>query len=272
MRTLLPALALTLGLTTPFAFSAELTLPLTPDTLEHWTLDGAAPEELKGEPLTLPAGAQVSRLFTTDTLAVRLTSSPVFARDPADWPVLELGSAALVFARDEGTGYLALALGAEKVVLHPHTIFLNDEGQAKEPITATLRWQGQTVSLETNGQRIDLTAPAQTSLGIAASSGHNQAWSLDLLAVTLHVSDEDLPEALRNSGDHEAAARAVGAVATSRSTTNPDDAFPSSEAATRSTRAEPPPGYRPLEVYTPPSVRTQRTEQIKATIKTLRNQ
>jgi hypothetical protein len=138
----------TFVLATPLAFAAELNLPLTPDTLPYWSLSGAKPGDLSTEPLTLPPGAQVSRIFTTDHAAVQIETSPTFALDAEDWAVLELGSAALVFAREAGTGYLALAVGATEVILHPHTIPLNDEGRASEPVSATLLWQGRRVSLD----------------------------------------------------------------------------------------------------------------------------
>jgi hypothetical protein len=261
----------TLVFATPLAFAAELILPLTPETLPYWSLSGAKHADFSTEPLTLPPGVQISRVFTTDHAAIRIETSPTFALDPEDWAVLELGPAALVFARDAGTGYLALAVGATEVILHPHTIPLNDEGRASEPVSATLLWQGRRVSLDLGGQRIELEASVPEELAVSASSGLHTPWALERLAVVLPVSDEDLPPGVRNAGDDEAAARASGLVEHRSAADSGDTASAAVETSDSARNAKaPPPGYRPLEVYTPPSVRTQRAAQIEAAVKALR--
>lgn len=262
-----PLLLAALAFAIPSTFGAELNLPLTPETLPYWSLSGAKRADLATTPLTLPPGAQVSRVFTTDRLGVRIETAPIFALDPEDWAVLEVGEAALVFARDGDTGYLALTVGTAEVALHPRTVPLAEEGGAAVSVKATLQWQADQVSLEVDGERIDLPVPPPQQLAVTVSSGKKAPWPFDRLSVVLPINDQDLPHGLRDGDDPEATARASGLVApkTARDAVGMDAATPGAGEGARDANAVPS-DYRPLEIYTPPAVRTQRAEQIKAAV------
>jgi hypothetical protein len=192
--------------------------------------------------------------------------------DPENWAVLEVGEAALIFARDGHTGYFALTVGATEAALHPRTVSLVDGGLTEVPIKASLRWQGNRVSLEVDGQRIDLPAPAPQELTVAVSSGRKTPWSLEHLSIILAIDEQDLPPGFSEGDDSEAAARASGLVSLSSANGAAGTDAATSNTGGRTHRAKAiPADYRPLEIYTPPSVRTKRAEQIKAAVKALRH-
>ncbi len=270
MRSLLITL---LGLIAPLAYAAELSLPLTRDTLDYWSVSGAKPADFTAEPFTLPPGAQVSRAFTTDAVAVRFETQPPFSSDPENWTVIELGSAALVFARDGDAGFLAVMTGPDAAVLHPRTVPLDEAGRPKAAITATLRRHGSGVALEFEGQAVEFEAASQTEVGVSVSSGLEAPWSFSQFTVLLPVTDEELAIAKSRSSDPEAAAKASGLVAALRSSaTSEANAHGGPRAGRSMSEAQVHPAdYRPLEIYTPPAVRAKRVEQVKAALEARRN-
>jgi len=115
------------------SLAAELKLPLTVKTVEYWSLTGARFPEIGQDPLSLPAGAQLQRGFAADRISVELVSRPVFSAAPEDWTVLELGSSALVFAREGNQGALILIVGDAAPEVHLVPGELGDDGRPTDP-------------------------------------------------------------------------------------------------------------------------------------------
>ncbi len=258
-----------------FGFAAEITLPLTPESLIHWQQSGDGMEPRPSEPPTLAAGAQLSRSFASESLTVGLISNPHFAIEPENWPVIELGSAVLIFARHDNIGYLVLAVGAENIAVHPSTVPLADDERSQEPIEAFLHRHGSTVSLVTADTRIELAAPGDELVTVVVAAGASHSWTLDRLAVTLAIPDEVIPADLRTGNDSPDGkadlAERIANERVAKGRYGPGSAGDNLGSVSRRPTVAASQG-RPLEIYTPPSVRTHRAEQLKAAVIALRNQ
>lgn len=255
---------------TSFSFAAEITLPLTPRSLPSWTLAGAEVTTNSFDPFVLPSGAQLARSFSAEGVAVVAHSEPVFALDPGQWQVIELGDAAVVLAREGNTGMLALTSGRE-VLLHPHVIPLLADGKASQPLELTLYKGGGHASLRAGGLRVDLKMPLSDPSDVVLSAGDGQPWAITRLEVVLHLAGKDIPEQYASEVAANLAAEAeVDGSGNKRTRSNGLDGESSEAALSLAKLAKEVAEYRPLEVYTPPIVRSNRVDQIKAVLQALR--
>lgn len=159
----------------------------TPVDLGTWNIRGDAPtaDATRGT-ISIPAGAQLNRSFTSDEIAVRVVSRPLFSQDLTGLSTLEVGQAILTFTRDEDGGALVL-LGDQAVTL-PFEIALDADGRSEKALELTLgfnRRQG-TANLLFERQQFTLAASAPVGpIEVVVSAGNAAPWSLDSLAVAI---------------------------------------------------------------------------------------
>jgi hypothetical protein len=257
------------------------TIEVTSTTLAGWTVTGADQSALQASPsLTLPAGSQISRVFQAGDLAVDAVTQPVLGTESQDWPMLELGPAALVFARKGDSGQLILALAGDDPVALPLTIALDAEGRSTEPVAVSLALSGGVLTVSSGGQswRFPVAPGVSTAQEVVASAGVEHAWAFE----TLQVSGAALtvvgtggsgagsgakppsPEDSGSAGSRQGttASRRVFVVESFAATA-------SAPLATPSAQTGPP---KTLEVFTPPSVRHGRADAVRATLSQSKNQ
>src|SRR5450432_2280404 len=138
---------------------------VTPSTLAGWTVIGATREAVESaSDLIVPAHAQIAATFPAVDLAVTAASSPYFGADPADWPVWEIGDAALVFVGNGTTGRMVLMLGDATPEELPWKIELTN-GISAEPIEVTFARRGPVVSVGMSGRIQEfVTRPSSNDL------------------------------------------------------------------------------------------------------------
>ena len=171
----------------PVLLPAQQTITVTPQSLTGWTITGADPQVLaKQSELTLPAGAQLAQTFNATDVSLQVTTSPLIGENAADWPVLELGTTALVFARNGIAGKLLLVIGDNAPQPLPVSFALDADGRSSEPITIALARQGGVISVTFADQTQQFPAAAASALNteIVASAAATQSWSFALLEVT----------------------------------------------------------------------------------------
>lgn len=167
--------------------SATQTIKVSPSALTGWTVTGANQTALTATPnFELPAGAQLSRQFSSQGLAVRVTTQPVIGANSSDWPVLEIGSATLLLSRDELGGRLLVVLGDNDPLKLPITFPLDAEGRSAEPLTVNFSFRNSTVTVEALGKTLSFQADSggAVHLELVVSAGDSQPWPLDDLEVT----------------------------------------------------------------------------------------
>lgn len=276
MRSSIVTLGL-LALVSALAASAQ-TLTLTPQSLTAWTLTGATKEALARQAiLSLPAGAQLSRTFRTGDITVAVTARPVFATAPADWPVLEVGAAALVFARTGETGQLILKVGDTEPVALPLAVTLDAAGRSADPISVTLVRSGDMLVVNLAGQTQQFPTDAAASLEIIASAGADHPWTLDSLQVTVPETATVSGTTGPKSDSGNSVPPPTGSTSTFSGRFSAASLQPAAGTNTggsdsaKSTVASP---TRPIapEVFTPPSVRTSRVDAVRAAVAQLKNQ
>lgn len=273
MKTKISLLAL-FGLS--FAFGdAQQTILVTPQSLAGWTVTGADRQAMAAQPaLVLPAGAQLARAFPGPTLALKVSTRPQFGLTPADWPVLEIGNAALVFMREGGTGKLALVLGTETPVELPGSYALDADGRSVEPLAVTFAREGAVVKVEAAGRKLSLpVAPApEPGLEAVASAGAGNGWSLDRLEVATPTAEAVTAAAAVDTSAGAPAGSAGGTVDRKSGAANPKtEDGPSGTAAAPGPTGAPPAaaaatgkaGAGTLEIFTPASVRHGRADTVR---------
>lgn len=243
-------------------------IEVTPQTLEGWTLTGADQVALtSGDQLVLPAGAQLSRQFSGSAIILHLVTRPTFSTRAEDWPIIGLGSSALVFTRKDGQGQMVLVTGDDTATVLPWSL-PPDRPDKPELIDLFLACDPESgmglISCQNQIKSFNLPANAK-SAEVWLSAGTPSNWPLALFQVILFdpmVTPTAYPRAVNGShadatdprpaltanlqavmGQMRAATEAAGVIA----------ATPGNEA----TVAKSGPVSR-LEVYTPSSVRRVR--------------
>jgi hypothetical protein len=257
---------------------AQENYSVTPQSLAGWNLAGTDSQTLAAQPeLTLPANAQISRAFTTSDLTVHLSTRPYFGTEPADWPVLEVGSAALVFVRNGVTGQLHLVLGEEAPIVLPPSFALDAAGRSLEPLSVLIGRDGTELGLEVAGQMRSFPIDSATgdSVEVVASAGAAQPWAIDRLEVSVLPPATVAPTGSSPSDPGQWAAKKAA---------TPDRANPTVESPASPSQPKPLPGLVPstapektaqaaeparattLEIFTPPAVRTGRAGKVRANV------
>lgn len=262
-----------------FAFcAAQQLVRLTPQSLSNWTVTGADKQALSVSPnLALPAGARLTRSFNASGLALMVTTRPRFDVTPAEWPVLEIGTAALVFTRNGDAGLLNLVLGDNAPVDLPLRFTLDDQGYSVEPITINFARTSALVSIEVAGQTMYFPAGpiAGSVLDVVASAGASQEWAFDKMEVTVQS-----PDLIAPADDGSSRAKDTLATETGFSDWKTDAAVSQLEFAHTETPVGPDPSGEPtltdpanrlarastLEIFTPPAVRPGRAAAVRAAL------
>lgn len=271
MRTTTSFLGLTLLLVAPL--SAQQSILLTPQTLAGWNITGTDAAKLSQQAeLALPAGAQLARTFAYGDLALKVSTAPTIGQNPEDWPVLELGSAALVFSRTHSVGKWVLVLGDEAPLELPFTFPLDAAGQTGEALEVVLQRAGSTISLAVAGQTIAIPSAmaAGDPTSVVISSGSAHPWDFKSVQLTtgtngsLNLESADAGQS-REKTDKVPAVPAGGmgaALGVGESASNYESA--TDDPADKSVSA-PAGASVTLEIFTPPSVRYGRADAVRRT-------
>lgn len=232
---------------------------VTPATLADWQLTGADRAKVQArDTLELPAGAEISRTFPAGTVVLHTVSRPHFGSTSNDWPVIQVGPAALALVRKGVHGELVLLVG-EVVSILTAEIPLDAHGQVLQPLEIALGYDpaAKTGVVVFADQVLSFKGTAKDPAGeIAVSAGAKYSWTQDALEVLVITADApaDAVGGLAGGKPAQRAAQLELAVVQLRQageTINARNITISAVAA----RPETPPGGSTLEVYTPASVR-----------------
>ena len=254
--------------------AGSITLKVTPATLGGWTVTGATHDALAALPaLTIPAGAQLAQLFQSPNLAIHLTTQPVLGTSSADWPVLEIGSAALLFSRDASGGKLVLAQGDSAPIELPIAFALDAQGRSKDPLTLGFSRHDSTITVQAGGQTLQFPAAGDLSLSaeVVISAGKSETWTFDSMEIAVEPSASPaVPDSPANAGGATS-----NSSASIKATTSPtlnqrwaptapasQDVLGTSLSTPKSATGSSSSGS--LEVFTPSSMRHGRAETVRA--------
>jgi hypothetical protein len=257
-----------------FSLHAQQPVVLTPQTLAGWNITGTDAQTLSSQnELTLPAGTQLARNFASGNLSLRVSTFPMIGQSPEDWPVLELGSAALIFSRDASTGRLVLVLGEGAPVELPFTFPLNAEGRSVGPIAVVLERRDSSIDLTVSGQTLQFAADftAKDPTQVVISSGSTQPWAFQSMELTIGAKGLATPDNFQAGSPQaktdDARALPVGGMGAALRTENrlgqdlagphgqPGKSVPVRGGASGS-----------LEIFTPPAVRYGRVDAARLTV------
>jgi hypothetical protein len=214
-------------------------------------------------------------VFQAGDLSVDAVTQPVLGVAAQDWPMLELGPAALVFARKGASGQLILVVASDAPVALPLTIALDAEGRSAEPVAVNMTVTGGLLTVTSGDQiwQFPIKAEASASQEVVASAGADHAWAFDSLRIdgaAVPVTDtggfgagsgaKPQSSADSSSPGSRPSAKASGRVFPANDFDSPASAPPKAAAP----RASPPP--KTLEVFTPPAVRHGRADAVRATL------
>jgi len=241
---------------------------LTPQTLGGWNITGTDAATLSQQsPLTLPAGTQLARAFASGELALKVSTAPAIGQNPEDWPVLEFGSAALVFSRATAEGQLVLVLGDEPPLELPFTFPLNPGGQSAETLEVVLRRTGSTISLTVAGQTLVFPSAmaAGDPTGVVISSGSAEPWAFRLVELTTGEGRSLVPEGAgprgERTGGRKIVAGGMGAAPGADDWTT--DRVPVPDKSAGQASSAPAAAAVTLEIFTPPSIRYGRPDSAR---------
>lgn len=178
-------------------------LHVTPQTLGDWNVFGlnekGAVDSSDG---FLPAGAQIAKGFKTTGITLSLVVWPFFSTQQANWTVLEVGSAALVFIRTGEQGEMKLVVGGSDPIDLPFRFTIDENGRSAEPVALKLEVDGANVAVGVDGKNVTFPAVAlgKQPFEVVFSVGSESDFPIAELDVTL---------AEKNDADN-VTARAVG--------------------------------------------------------------
>jgi len=232
---------------------------VTPATLADWQLTGADRAKVQArDTLELPAGAEISRTFPVGMVVLHTVSRPHFGSTPDDWPVVQVGPAALALVRKGVHGELVLLVG-EVVSILTAEIPLDAGGRVLQPLEIALGYDpaAKTGVVAFADQVLSFKGTAKDPAGeIAVSAGARYSWAQDALEVLVITPDgpSDAAGGLAGGEPAKRAALLASAVAQLRQAGEVINAGNITTSAVAA-RPETPPGGSTLEVYTPASVR-----------------
>jgi hypothetical protein len=255
--------------------AGEQTLVVTPQTLDGWTVTAADPSGLsQASMLALPGGAQLSRLFDSDVVTLRLATPVVFGLAGEDFSTLEVGPAALVFSREGMAGQIVLVMGDNRSYPLPFPVKLNLDGSSIDPVEVQLTYDRASgnVIVTGFGQTLSYaTEPSPKPVEVVISAGTHEAFTLQNLTVQLLTTDDPatrstngatgLPSATSTNTHLTASGKrnlsgSLGSGGGALTTTDSGLAAKPSAAA----------GNMTLEVYTPAAVRHGHVDAIRSAV------
>jgi len=242
-----------------FAIAGEY--PVTPASLGDWRLVGATQTDLgHGSALSLPAGTTLARTFEAGIILVHSVSSPVFADSPTDWPLLQVGPAALALIRNGNRGELVLLVDSTARTL-PFAVTVDDGGRGAAPLEIALGYSpASRRGIVMLGNQIEEFNAAAGTSEISLSAGQNEPWAFDSL--TAFVPDAAVSSSTNGNADSSFAASKPGVLQNSAEiirrmettwlAAEADRQASPGRAPAETAAASPP---ITLEIFTPPAVR-----------------
>jgi hypothetical protein len=248
---------------------------VTPATLAAWQVTGTDRQKLQSQStLSLPAGAEIVRTFPGGAVVLYTVSRPLFGQTAADWPVLQVGPAALAFTRQGNEGKLVLLLGEELSVL-PLAVALDSHGRSAGPLELAVGYDAvagicvvgfadQVMSFQGGANR--------AVIEVSLSAGAQNVWAHDSLDVQVFAPASVTPA--RSTGQPEATNRPALLTAaleklqqagSAAGPGNPDRTASATQSSNGPVAETPPPRRPSLEIYTPPAVRRS-AEAVRALI------
>lgn len=254
-----------------FTASALLTLSsqalageyvVTPATLGDWQLSGAKPADTgEGPTLSLPAGATLARTFELDAVLVHAYSSPTFVAVPADWPILQVGPAALALVRNGNQGELVLLVDNIARAL-PFGVTVDAAGHGIASVELAIGYSPASHRgiVMFNGKTEEFSASASGASEVVLSAGESRPWPFEsLTAVTLDAPVA--PSIAGNSLRTSPTSNSAGLQASADIVRRMEAAWFASEQARQSgagstgMETNPMASAVALEIFTPPAVR-----------------
>ena len=257
--------------------AAEQLITVTPQTLADWTVVGAEPGALaSGSQLTLPAGAQLNRVFPSSAVILHLVSRPVLAETAADWPILEVGPVALALIGQGALGRLVLVVNKDSVIDLPWPVVTDQKNPAVDLSLAYDPVTGVGLIGLKDKLKSFAGSPSVKPVEVVLSAGQNSAWPQDLLSVLLLTDDIPAPDARSggqegNSPQRAATAKLKSALDNLLNLTGAANPTPGGSSGTAANAATLPEPVARLEIFTPPSVRRGRSEEVRAIIARTQN-
>lgn len=224
--------------------------------------------------IVLGANAQLGHDMAGGVVNLRLLSQPVFCFASEDWPVIEIGSVALLLARDSDVGRLVLVVADNDPIVLGGSIRLAADGRSEEPFSLQMMRQGDQVTVKWGDEEAQFTAPADPigATEVVLSAGQTQAWCIARLEIgdqtsvlpasgSLEGADKDKEAPIAATGTIRLkflSGRSSGSVGESAArSTAPADTKNAVETAAPS-----------LEVFTPPAVRFGRADALREQVGT----
>jgi len=168
---------------------------VTPSSLADWQVNGADPATLQAQSiLSLPAGAELARTFSNGAVILYTQSSPHFGAVSADWPIVQVGPAALALVQKGVIGEVVLLVGNTVTPL-PIEVPLDSNGNTMQPLELVLGYDPiAKVGLVTFGdQALSFNSPTNSSsVNVAMTAGEKTPWAQDSLEVLVMGPDDGI--------------------------------------------------------------------------------
>lgn len=255
--------------------AGELQFKVTPATLAGWEIVGLEAATPQNSPaVVLSAQGELARTFSGGAVILHSVSRPSFGQEEADWPILILGPAALVFKQEQNLGQLLLISGDGLPQHLPGSIPLDNVGRSLRPLDLVLAYDplSGTGVVSFAEQSLSFQMPSSTpSVGVVISSGASAPWAQDLLEVRILADeiDQSSPAGASRDGTFVSsnAARKLASTidkirANDGAATYPPRLAPAA-AAVNLGNAVPVPPASSLEIFTPPAVRNMQADALR---------
>lgn len=251
------------------ATAAVENLAVTPGTLAGWVVVGAERKVVTVPPtLAVPAGAELSRSFAAGAVLVRVVGTPGWAETAAEWPILQVGEAAVAWMEQGGNGRLALMHGGDPETTLPWRWPLD----AAEPWGLALAYDpdsGAGLVATPEGRRLFATEPSSRGVEVVLAAGASRSWPVDSLRVA-RIFEESATATRREP--RPAAELAAARTAAWAALSSALEVFLAEERQAAAGKPKPaalgrnPAPARPLEVFTPPAVRSAKVAAVRAAL------
>lgn len=246
--------------------AAEILYTVTPQSLGAWSTAGVDKSSLAvDKTLSLPAGAQLGRKFPEGAVILRLVTRPVFSETPSEWPILEVGPAAVALIRKAGEGRLVLVVDETKAAVLPWTIPLTGKDDSCEIVLAFDPSSGTGfISLKDQVQTFEATPPADP-VEVWLSAGSKSAWPQDLMEVLLLTDENDAGTPKTTEGKAAKSAKPIDRLKSALDDLLERDSDKSKSKTTGATSnivAASGETVSMLEIFTPPSVRRAKVVEV----------
>ncbi len=250
--------------------AAEQLITVTPQTLAGWTVVGAEPGVLAAGPqLILPAGAQLNREFPASAVILHLVSRPILSAATAEWPILEVGPVALALIGPGAPGRLVLVVNEDSVIDLPWPVVMDQKNPAVDLILAYDPVTGAGLIGLKDQLKSFAGTPSAKPVEVVLSAGAHAPWPQDLLSVLLLTDD---PPDARSGGKggksdpSTATAKLKSALGSLLDPTGAAKSTPGVSSGAAAGAALDPEPVSTLEIFTPPSVRRGRSEEVRAIV------